>query len=157
MYINSNETQIVSGNFYFDNLSLIGKTEIKTLNKINMKDVVFDSGNQSIIGKKTFNSDFNIKGNLQVSYVNGQNINEEYRKTLFSDENVTLNGSIIFNVSPDYIKGIIVKNINGVEVKEIKETLKLESVNVKMNIVEETTKNIESLLESSNKMITSKF
>lgn len=158
LLLNSKISQVLEGDFYLNNVHLRGKMVVKNkINDIDMSDVVFDVGFQKITANKTFISDLVVNEDLNVTYLNNKNIHEEYRKGLFVDENITFNGNIVFNMSPLHMQGITTSTLNGIAVKSIEETLKMDAVKVKVDLIEETMENIENVIEYSEGIIKSRL
>ncbi|CAH1961343.1 unnamed protein product [Acanthoscelides obtectus] len=112
---------------YFDDLII----------EMTVDDVVFDVGEQTVMGKKNFVKDVEVFGNVTTDLINGLNISQAYQNSVMSNKNIIVNGSITqaINSCPvGLIKDVIRKQTPELAARDIQE--------IKNKIVE----NIETTL-----------
>lgn len=73
---------------------------VKKINDIDTSDLVINSlqTTQIISGQKTYVNDVKVIGNVEVPFINGINLNDEFSNSVLNDENVTITGNLVSSI-----------------------------------------------------------
>lgn len=73
---------------------------VKKINDIDTSDLVINSlqTTQIISGQKTYVNDVKVSGNVEVPFINGINLNDEFSNSVLNDENVIITGNLVSSI-----------------------------------------------------------
>ncbi|XP_054280362.1 uncharacterized protein LOC128998307 [Macrosteles quadrilineatus] len=100
IYLNHTDTQRITGQLHIKgNVSLKGNVTTPSINNISMSDIVYVTNKKKptrIHGCKRLMSDMEIESDPNIDILNNRNVVDTYRDNVKIDQNVTINGSVIF-------------------------------------------------------------
>lgn len=65
------------------------------LNNLVTKEIVVDTGFQSIESEKTFSNEVSTRGNIAVERINDLDLRRFYENSVMTQQDETINGSIV--------------------------------------------------------------
>ncbi|KAK9758900.1 hypothetical protein QE152_g562 [Popillia japonica] len=143
--------QILTGIYYFDNVTLNGESKTSSINDIDPNDLVYDTGLQIIPVSKEFSENLTIYGNVTIDSVNGVNLAERYENAIFIDQDDIDVENIVFDETAR-IRNISTRNLNGIPIESVKAILQSETLKIKANIAHDTIDKIRDVLEANLKI-----
>lgn len=79
-------------------LTFVGNSMATNINNISIKDLVFTKNRgipTKVFGCKDFTKSIAVDANIMVDSLNGESIQEKYKKSVLKHENVNINGSLV--------------------------------------------------------------
>lgn len=79
-------------------LTFVGNSMATKINNISIKDLVFTKNRgipTKVFGCKDFTKSIAVDANIMVDSLNGESIQEKYKKSVLKHKNVNINGSLV--------------------------------------------------------------
>ncbi|XP_063929204.1 uncharacterized protein LOC135141748 [Zophobas morio] len=132
--------QVVIGNYFFRKISFRGNIETPHINDINIDNMVYDKGTQTISSPKRFINDLIIAGNMRTELINGLDLSKSYEQAALKNEKTNFTG-IMRMMKPILLEGNIQTNyINNVPMEYMLDTNAKYSLQVEAHQIHEITK-----------------
>ncbi|XP_044742096.1 uncharacterized protein LOC123303063 [Chrysoperla carnea] len=149
MLLSSKIPQDVWQTFQFENINLSGQADIMSINDVLLENVVTDTGIQNVFSPKEFSKSIETQMAVNIDILNNVPIKDAYQYAIFTDENATIDGNIMFDNTVLMDSNIKANSLNGLTWKQLMDNIQ----NINMSVPELTTR-VQSKLDNGMKLTT---